>query len=291
MMGHVKFLLVLNYPIDPGLASFYTPEIFYEIIMPALSKKFQIPISQLEDMAAPLFSRFEPWLNQFATKQISHCEVTGVFMILFYEMLYGERWFEGLQKRVQVSVPRESKIMIRDIFPEDKITKRIEKIADMNLAEFFIQCRIHKLPQTCQELMKVWFESDLPMRIEFEILSPMAMLEEQIQGRRVAWLPRCAEDLKVHHEGKDPLQFVLHDLEHAYNFFVKFPFEEQVQFYSELHKELSSGMHDARLSADVHFRNEIEYLISDMNSHPEHLRATFQALCVRSQIKSLSNCS
>lgn len=246
--------------------------------MPALSKKHQIPHEWLLQNGPALFEDYSPWLMKYRNEQLSCAEITGVLLILFYQRLYPKNWIAGLQTKHQQDITVDSQIKVSELISKTSAIQISVNISSLSLRAFFSQYRLYRFSFACQMLMKSWFNDNLKLSVEFSIPPALELLKQQANGKRIIWLPSSPNDFLHYHENKDPLEFVQHDLEHAHNFFHKYPYIEQVQFYRELHQDMLAGRYEAKIAAHPSFKADLEYLMSDMNSHPEHLRATLKAI-------------
>ena len=84
-------------------------------------------------------------------------------------------------------------------------------------------------------------------------------------------------------EGRDPLSFLLHDLVHADKFFSKFLLShDQVNYFIDLKARYQRGEFNELLKQQE-FNKKFDYLISDMNSHPEHMKAYLNHIILEAQ--------
>lgn len=135
------------------------------------------------------------------------------------------------------------------------------------------------LPGGIQEALVFWM--DHPERLDLLTVAPtpLEMLHLQSQGRRCVVVFHTLEQLQILHSKKEPFEFLLHDLEHAQKFFLATRTHQiQTEFFKSLLRGLKSGIFESLLREDSIFRAQFEYLMSDMNSHPEHLKKYLEAI-------------
>lgn len=124
-----------------------------------------------------------------------------------------------------------------------------------------------------------WLRGEWSIALDERIPSPYEVLAQQASGVRPATVvcdyPRLLEPVLGKRDG---LHFLVHDLEHAYKFFHD-PESHGLQrrLFVALRALVEAGGFAPYLE-DATFRDQFEYLISDMNTHPAHglhyLRAT-----------------
>lgn len=129
-----------------------------------------------------------------------------------------------------------------------------------------------------------WLEQRYPLRLLFHIPTPDEMLAYQCEGRRYVTVLLADEDqLRAHGRHADACDFLLHDLEHAHKFFAD-PLVHlgQVRFFRRLRDSLDTFM---LWRDDLSFAKDLNYLKSDMNSHPVHLIKFLKAVVLAAEIR------
>lgn len=126
-----------------------------------------------------------------------------------------------------------------------------------------------------------WLRGAWSLILREDIPEPVDVLRMQAQGRRavtaiMAW-PRLREPVL---NKPDAFAFFLHDLEHAYKFFHSPTLHAgQRAFFAELEVAFDRGVF-APYFGDTRFVAQFHYLMSDMNTHPEHSRQYLRAILV-----------
>lgn len=106
---------------------------------------------------------------------------------------------------------------------------------------------------------------------------PREVLHFQARGERPVTMRLERLDQPIRHR-KDAFDFFCHDLEHGAMFFQDQKlYQEQVKFFEELEQEIKKGAFDRPLLSE-NFREKFDYLISDMNTHPDHAKAYLNAI-------------
>ena len=120
-----------------------------------------------------------------------------------------------------------------------------------------------------------WLKGHFALRLTHIAPEPQELLRLQSGGQRVVtWYQNKSGPLGRH---AGPYEFLLHDLEHAQKFYGTGTHREQVEFFCQLNGALQKGWLGPWLKKPG-FRAKLEYLMADMNSHPEHLRLYLRAI-------------
>ncbi|TGM77663.1 hypothetical protein EHR01_08640 [Leptospira mtsangambouensis] len=144
--------------------------------------------------------------------------------------------------------------------------------------EFLEVVRFYGMPDTVRFALWKWHIGEWDIRLIDYNPSSLEMLESQSLGYRystISWDDAISGSLV---EGKrDAFEHLLHDLAHAYMFFRKdYDFEGQKQFFQKMYFEYPQ--YESALETNPIFRTKFDYCISDMNSHPAHLSAYWNAI-------------
>ncbi|MFN9066181.1 MAG: hypothetical protein ACK5V3_03060 [Bdellovibrionales bacterium] len=129
-----------------------------------------------------------------------------------------------------------------------------------------------------------WHLGLYPLVLYKKIPNPKELLELQAQGKRVVTVFFEAEDWKKEWGKFSAWEFTVHDLIHADHFFQDpHLHQQQTRFYNFI---LQNWQHP--FLSPLHTQSGFEYLISDMNSHPQHLLQTLSALVIEQRKKELN---
>jgi hypothetical protein len=126
-----------------------------------------------------------------------------------------------------------------------------------------------------------WLRGAWQLILREDIPSPRDVLRWQARGTRpvtvvTAW-PRALEPVL---NKPDAFAFFRHDLEHAYKFYhAPALYAGQCAFFARLEAAFDRGVF-APYFDDAEFVTRFHYLMSDMNTHPEHSRQYLRAILI-----------
>jgi hypothetical protein len=126
-----------------------------------------------------------------------------------------------------------------------------------------------------------WLRGAWPLILREDIPKPLEVLRMQARGCRavtaITEYPRLRRPVL---NKRDAFAFFLHDLEHAYKFLQAPPLRDgQRAFFAMLEDAFDRGVF-APYFGDAEFAGKFHYLMSDMNTHPEHSRQYLRAILV-----------
>ena len=126
-----------------------------------------------------------------------------------------------------------------------------------------------------------WLRGAWPLILREDIPKPLDVLRMQARGTRAvtlitAW-PRAREPVL---NKSDAFAFFRHDLEHAYKFYHSPAlYAGQCAFFAKLEAAVDRGVFAPSFD-DAEFVTRFHYLMSDMNTHPEHSRQYLRAILI-----------
>ncbi|MHB1141875.1 MAG: hypothetical protein ACYC1T_08970 [Sulfuricaulis sp.] len=126
-----------------------------------------------------------------------------------------------------------------------------------------------------------WLRGAWPLILREDIPEPLEVLRMQARGCRAVTIlteyPRLCQPVL---NKPDAFVFFRHDLEHAWKFFHSPVLRDgQCAFFTALEKAFDRGVFAPYLG-DPGFTGKFHYLMSDMNTHPEHSRQYLRAILV-----------
>lgn len=126
-----------------------------------------------------------------------------------------------------------------------------------------------------------WLRGAWPLMLREDVPQPLEMLRMQARGcRAVTALTEYPRLLQPVLNKPDAFAFFLHDLEHAYKFFHSPALRDgQRDFFTMLEDAFDRGVFAPHFR-DAEFVGRFHYLMSDMNTHPEHSRQYLRAILV-----------
>ncbi len=131
-----------------------------------------------------------------------------------------------------------------------------------------------------------WLRGDWPLILREDIPDPREVLRMQARGTRAvtaltAWPRMRAPVLKK----PDAFAFFQHDLEHACKFFHSPALHAgQRVFFTALGDAIDRGVF-APYFGDAGFVDKFHYLMSDMNTHPQHSRQYLRAILIEFHLR------
>ena len=128
-----------------------------------------------------------------------------------------------------------------------------------------------------------WHLGNYPLQLLHEVPSPLEILKYQALGKRVVTVFSELSQWEQMWGPHDAWNFIAHDLIHADHFFENPVHQKgQMEFYQFV---LKNWAHSE--IQPLHSNPGFEYLISDMNSHPQHLFETLKNLVIQNQKQKL----
>ncbi len=136
---------------------------------------------------------------------------------------------------------------------------------------FFADNQFYGVRKSASDALLAWLRGRNALKLFVSVPSPHQVLALQSQGQRSVTVlheyPRLTQPVL---EKNNAFQFMLHDLEHAHQFFHDSGSHlQQVALACLWQRALADGLF-ANFLADKIFEERFHYLISDMNTHPLH---------------------
>jgi hypothetical protein len=162
--------------------------------------------------------------------------------------------------------------------------------ADGEVRERLLDCferyQFHGISAGVPVVLAQWLRGAWPLVLREDIPSPLEVLRLQAAGTRAVTALTAYERLSapVLHK-PDAFAFFVHDLEHAYKFFFSPELHAgQRAFFTRLAAACDQGVFAPYLD-DADFVERLHYLMSDMNTHPEHSRQYLHAILVEAHLR------
>lgn len=156
-------------------------------------------------------------------------------------------------------------------------------LASNEFLEFWCNNTLRGIPHKVNQVLINWYLGYYPCVLIHHVPTAEEMLIIQAQGKRYVTVFLTLKEWKeeIHH-GRDHFSFTVHDLIHASEFFQSEMLKNaQIVFYKKL---LNHYPYLKELSTSAEYQHSLHYLISDMNTHPEHMEVYFQGLLKRSNL-------
>lgn len=149
------------------------------------------------------------------------------------------------------------------------------------LAQWFARYQFVGVSARASTALLRWLQRAWPLRLREDVPDPVEILRLQARGERAVTVltewPRLCQPVLGKRDG---FAFFLHDLEHAHRFFHDPVLHDaQRTFFAGLAALHERGVF-ARYLEDAVFMKKFHYLISDMNTHPEHARQYLRAILI-----------
>ena len=177
---------------------------------------------------------------------------------------------EKLKSKEIQSLP----ILLQSLFPK--------KEKCVTIFDYLLSKRFIKLPGELKDCLVNWALGLYPIQLVHKVLLPIEVLTLQANGKRIVTLSypdSLSGDLLL--GNRDAFEFVLHDISHAHTFFHShYDPRGQISFFEFLKNHIRLLIPYRR---DEVFQKKLDYLLSDMNSHPEHLKSYFRAILSESK--------
>ncbi len=131
-----------------------------------------------------------------------------------------------------------------------------------------------------------WLRGHWPLTLREDIPGPREVLRMQTRGTRpVTVLTAYPRLLKPVLKKPDAFAFFVHDLEHAYKFFYAPSLHAcQREFFTRLEAVIDRGVFEP-YREEAGFSEQFDYLMSDMNTHPEHSRQYLRAILIEFHLR------
>ncbi len=128
-----------------------------------------------------------------------------------------------------------------------------------------------------------WHLKNYPLQLLHDVPTPLEILKYQATGKRVVTVFTKISEWEQMWGPHDAWNFIAHDLIHADHFFESpVNLKGQIEFYQFV---LKNWEHPE--IQPLHSNPGFDYLISDMNSHPQHLFETLKNLVIQNRKQSL----
>jgi hypothetical protein len=149
------------------------------------------------------------------------------------------------------------------------------------LAQYMEQYRFFGVTPAVNTSLACWLRGRWRLCLCDYVPTPAQVLAMQVQGTRpvtlIAQYPRMLEAVL---KKSDAFEFLLHDLEHAYKYFHDGGLHSgQRALFALLQRALDQGLFEPYVREPV-FADKLDYLLSDMNTHPVHGLQYLRAMLV-----------
>ena len=230
-------------------------------------RKLLIPHNELSAETVDLHKPLQTLQNAQRAGQLTDAEFTAFFVLLFAaRRAYGSEWHTN----------RRANKLLGLLSWMDNGTKPATETLLATLAKL----QIPGMPGMIFSVLCDWLKGEIDLRLVENPTSAADMLAAQAEGWRYITVDIDSALRGATIEDKrDAFEFTLHDLGHAWAFFKsEYDPAGQVSFFQLLQDDLP--MLAPLVAADEKFAADLEYCMSDMNSHSEHLRQYLRGVII-----------
>ncbi len=236
-------------------------------------------LSLLSHEANQLHELFNSLKKDLLNNHITEAQFVGLYILIYQLTRTPKNSLQGIQKKLANKNKQTSLIDFlksKNMISLIMFFSRIENphILDLSLIEIF-DLNFKGLPQKMNKAMQFWLEDKWPIKLLFYIPSARRLLEMQKKGSRCVTVLTSRESLSSFVlDKRDCLSFVIHDLEHAVNFYEDESLKNgQIGFYHFVDQLLKEKWISELLekNPDNEFHHLLDYVIADMNAYSVHL--------------------
>jgi hypothetical protein len=203
---------------------------------------------------------------------LSTYDFCTLYILLFLRIRHPKNW---LQKKNSLKIASDTHSNLLDLIPLefDLNEWEKEKLKDVSTHSLFTSFSLRGIPMAVNRTMINWGSGIWNIALFTYIPSPRELLRLQVKKTRCITLTIAKDEIdQLVLSSRDPLSFVLHDLLHADHFFnQEESLKGQLGFYSLINKVYDRAELKKSLKEDSQFKNDFEYVVSDMNAYVIHL--------------------
>lgn len=227
---------------------------------------------------------------EFLSKQIAAYQASGVadgplqmvtIFFMAYQAAHPGKWHLSGGTRLKLERLRVLTSQWNELASEMS-WKSLSVVSEQILKQLWEEnISLFRIHRRVLEALYGWQLLGWPLRLVDYIPTVEQMLEQQALGERYVSFLYPKYSLEKNIEGRPIFSFFIHDLMHAAHFFAnREHYQGQIQFYDYVrtaHGWLKK--HERNLPAvNNDWQDQWEYLLSDMNGHPQYLKQTAQHL-------------
>ncbi len=225
---------------------------------------------------APLIEAFVNKLKtEYESGKLTDQDFTTLYLLFFIKIKYQKNYLQAF-KPIQSNTHLPSILDLAEglIEFDEYEKKKLDKVSGLLL---FTHFHLKGVPQSVARAMEHWYLNEWNIVLSFKIPSSKTLLKEQAQNKRILTLIVDQEKMTTLILGKrDPLSFAIHDLMHADQFFNNpISLKGQLGFYQYIAEHFEHPLLKNLVKTSPKFKEEFEYVVSDMNAYIIHLLKSF----------------
>lgn len=221
--------------------------------------------------------KLESSLNDLLRLDLVDYDQCSLYILLFLRLRHKKNWLQ--QKLPLPSHTSGAKLL--EIIPESfELTewekKKLENVTTQTLFSHF---NLRGIPGGINRAMTNWSEGLWNIVLLDYIPSSKKLLGFQAQKKRCVTIITKKDQInKLVLEARDPLSFVLHDLDHADHFFSNREIlHGQLGFYQKSLEIYDLAFLENHRKENASFEHDFNYVVSDMNAYVVHLAKCLKA--------------
>jgi hypothetical protein len=241
-------------------------------------KKKLVEEFTLKKESGILLDLLQPSIDLWNKLEISDAEFALVYLLIYQHLRHGKLFLGNKRSSIvqldTLPILHSKKIQL----PKDLIfNHRLRDIT--NLWEIINNFGLMSIPYSSLRALMKWGQGEYHLKLFTNIPLPHDVLHLQRNKIRCVTVPLKKEMIENYILGdRDALSFFVHDLIHADHFFHENTLAQgQIGFYHLMHEFYELGYFKEFFKVKG-FKDEFEYLISDMNAYCVHLMKGFKAI-------------
>lgn len=226
-------------------------------------------------------------LNDLLRLDLTDYDLCALYILLFLRLRHPKNWLQ--QKAPLPKFTDDLKLL--DVIPESfKLTdwekKKLENVTTETLFSHF---NLRGIPKAINCAMTNWSKGLWSIVLLDYIPSSKRLLSFQAQNKRCVTIITKKEQInKLVLEARDPLSFVLHDLDHADHFFSNRDIlQGQLGFYRRTLEIYDLPLIESHRNNHSAFEHDFNYVVSDMNAYVVHLAKCLKASFTNHELDGL----
>lgn len=226
--------------------------------------------------SAPLIESFiDQLMNRYQEKRLSDVDFTTVYLLFFIKLKYQKNYLQQYKKLEDFNDSTKILNLADGLIEFDDFEKK--KLENISGLELFTHFNLKGVPKSVARAMEHWYRGLWNIQLSFKIPSSKTLLKTQAENSRILTIIVDKEKITSLILGKrDPLSFAIHDLMHADQFFNNpLSLKGQLGFYRFIADYFDHPSIKKLVEASPQFKNEFEYVVSDMNAYIIHLLKSF----------------